>query len=360
MSQLTLADHLARRVDNFLWLRIIAAIAVIYGHSFALVAPDGSRDVFLRMNWGYYSGDMAVFIFFVVSGFMVSGSYMARNNLADYLVARLLRIVPAFAFVLLACAFVLGPLVTRVDQATYWSSPQVIEYVTKNLKFGSDLAWHLPGVFETHANTGVNGSIWTLPAEIRMYMLVAILGAIGLLRAKTPAVVAVVALMLLGVFSVRFLPLHADWVRLAGYFCIGILAQLLKDRIKVSHQGMVMMVFAAYACSKTPAYPYVFALMLAYFSFWFAYELPVIGAPERFGDPSYGIYLWGWPIQQCLVEAFPAMPPWLNFVIATPIAITAGYVSWHVIEKNALKLKNIHLGAINAAKRLRTRSEQSP
>ena len=95
MSQLTLADHLARRVDNFLWLRIIAAIAVIYGHSFALAAPDGSRDVFLRMNWGYYSGDMAVFIFFVVSGFMVSGSYMARNNLADYLVARLLRIVPS-------------------------------------------------------------------------------------------------------------------------------------------------------------------------------------------------------------------------------------------------------------------------
>lgn len=346
MSQLTLADHLVLRKDNFLWLRIIAAVAVIYGHSYALAQTDGSRDVFLRMNWGYYSGDLAVFIFFVVSGYMVAGSYIARHNLAEFAIARFLRIVPAYAVVLVLCAVVVGPLFTRVDQASYWGSPQVVEYVTKNLRFGSDLAWNLPGVFETHPNKGMNGSIWTLPAEVRMYMLVAILGAAGLLRHAIPGTVVVVFLIFIGMFAVQYLPLHADWVRLAGYFCLGILAQIWKERISVSHGGMLMLAFAAYACSKTPAYPYIFALALAYFCFWFAYRLPVLASPEKFGDPSYGIYLWGWPVQQCLVDLFPAMRPWQNFVLAAPIAILLGYASWHLVEKNALKMKNLDFGRL--------------
>ena len=351
MNELTLADHLARRRDNFLWLRILAACAVIYGHSFALAAEDGSRDVFLRMNWGYYSGDMAVFIFFVVSGYMVTGSYVSRNNLADYMAARLLRIVPAFALVLILSAFVIGPLETRTDQSSYWASPEVIDYVARNLRFGSDLAWHLPGVFETHRNTGVNGSIWTLPAEMRMYLLVAIVGAVGILRHRAAVTGTVVVLLVIGTFAVGYLPLHQDWVRLSGYFCLGILAQLWKDRISVSHAGMLAMAFAAFAFSRTPAFPYVFALMLAYFCFWFAYRLPTLGAPERFGDPSYGIYLWGWPIQQCLVEVFPTMRPWLNFVLAVPIAIVAGYASWHLLEKRAMRLKNIDWRRLNPLSR---------
>lgn len=310
------------------------------------------------MNLGYYSGDLAVFIFFVVSGYMVSGSYMARDNLFDYLAARLLRIVPAYAFVLLCCVLALGPIVTRVGQASYWASPQVVDHITKNLRFVSDQAWHLPGVFETHSNTGVNGSIWTLPAEMRMYMLVAIMGAVGLLRARIPALITIAGLLAIGIFAVQYLPLHADWVRLAGYFCLGILAQLLKDRIQISHRGMLMLAFAAYTVSRTPSYPYVFGLMLAYFCFWFAYTLPTIGAIERFGDPSYGVYLWGWPIQQCLVEAFPTMPPWLNFIIAAPMAVVAGYLSWHLIEKNALKLKNAHAVALTRLKSLEVLREQ--
>lgn len=341
---LTIADGLSRRSDNFLLLRIIAALAVIYGHSFALAAADGSRDVFLRMNWGYYSGDLAVFSFFVISGFMVTGSYVNRHNLFEFSLARFLRIVPAYAAVLLLSVLIIGPLFTRADATAYWSSPLLIEYVVKNLKFGSDLAWHLPGLFATHPSyTEVNGSIWTLPAEVRMYMLVAILGGVGLLRSKVPAAIVVVGLLALGVFAKQYLPLHQDWTRLAGYFCLGMLAQLYKEHIRISHAGMVVLVVAAHACSKSAGYFHVFALALAYFCFWFAYRTPVLAKLEKWGDPSYGIYLWGWPVQQCLVELMPGMRPWQNFVLAAPIAIVLGYASWHVVEKNALRLKNLKL-----------------
>ena len=97
-GETTIAAHMARRRDNFLLLRIVAALAVIYGHSFVLAKADGSNDIFLRNGWPFYSGDIAVMMFFVISGFMVSGSYIARANLADFMTARLLRIDQHFGY----------------------------------------------------------------------------------------------------------------------------------------------------------------------------------------------------------------------------------------------------------------------
>ena len=117
----TIADGLARRRDNFLLLRILAACAVIYGHSFAIAPQAGANDIFLRMNWGYFSGALAVDVFFVVSGFLVSGSFMARHSLGRFVLARALRILPALAVVLLGSIFVIGPLFTRLGLAEYFA-----------------------------------------------------------------------------------------------------------------------------------------------------------------------------------------------------------------------------------------------
>ncbi|HOZ23688.1 MAG TPA: acyltransferase, partial [Thermomonas sp.] len=176
----TIQSYLTTRRDNFLLLRIIAALMVIYGHSFVLARDVGTTDVFLGNGWPFYSGDIAVMMFFVISGFMVSGSYLARANLTEFMTARLLRIVPAFLFVLMVCALVIGPLLTSLDTQDYFSSADVRRYITRNLAFSSDMAWTLPGVFADHRMASVNGSLWTLPAEMRMYLLVAALGVLAL------------------------------------------------------------------------------------------------------------------------------------------------------------------------------------
>lgn len=190
----TVGHCLSARGDNFLLLRIIAALAVIYGHSFALVHPDGSQDIFIRLGWPMYSGDIAVAMFFVISGFMVSGSYLARADLFEFAKARLLRIVPAFALVLALCAWVIGPLMTTLPATDYFGDPAVSAYVFKNLRFGSDMAWQLPGVFEGQVRDAVNGSIWTLPAEMRMYVATAAFGAFGLLAHRWLATAEAMAL----------------------------------------------------------------------------------------------------------------------------------------------------------------------
>lgn len=340
MDALRVSDYLSMRRDNFLLLRIVAALAVIYGHSFALTKPDGSQDVFIRLGWPMYSGDIAVAMFFVISGFMVSGSFLARGDVIDFAKARLLRIVPAFAAVLGASAFVIGPLATQSSTGEYLRSPEVAAYVWKNLRFSSDMAWQLPGVFKDHVRDAVNGSIWTLPAEMRMYLLAAALGVFGLLGRRWLATASLALLAWLGIAHPEFIPLHQDWFRLAGYFLLGILVQLHKDELRIGHAAMAMLAMLVYLSMRTQSAPYLFALALAYFCFWFAYRTPAWTRLERWGDPSYGIYLWGWPVQQLVVSAFPDARPWHNFLMAAAVAVGLGYLSWWSLERPALKLKD--------------------
>ena len=334
----SISDHLASKRDNFLVLRIVAALMVIYGHSFALTRDIGTTDIFLSHGWGVYSGDIAVDIFFVISGFMVSGSYLSGSGLFNYMAARLLRIVPAYALILLLSALVIGPMLTTQGVSTYFASPDVLLYVSKNLHFSSDMAWTLPGVFDGHRMTAINGSLWTLPAEMRMYLLVAALGVFGLLGNRMLGLAAVAALFLAALVNPQLLPLHTDWVRLGGFFCIGILAQLFKEHIQIRHNAMLALAVLTYISYHTASYHWLLAVSIAYFCFWFAYRTPLIGL-EKFGDPSYGIYLWGWPAQQIALSLKPDMTPLVNFIVAMVFAVAMGYASWHGIERPALSLK---------------------
>lgn len=340
ISTPTIADGLERRKDNFLLLRIIAALMVIYGHSFVTSPRSGAQDIFLANGWDTYSGDIAVEIFFVVSGFMVSGSYIRRTGLFQFMKARVLRIVPALFACLLVSAFVIGPCVTTLSLHEYFHSPEVLDYVTKNLQFSSDMAWRLPGVFEDNLYKGsVNGSLWTLPGEFRMYIFVAIVGAVGLLRSRTVLTLVLAGLAVIGFVNPGLLPLHPMWVRLAGYFALGIGVQLYRDKIGVNHEAMAALAFMTFLCRGTQLYPYAFAIALTYFCFWFAYRLK-LPSFEAYGDPSYGTYLWGWPLLQIFAWLFPGASPHRALVAAGLGALVLGYVSWHLVEKQVLRFKS--------------------
>lgn len=91
---------------------------------------------------------------------------------------------------------------------------------------------------------------------------------------------------------------------------------------------------------RIDVYPIVFALALTYFCFWFAY-IPKIPRLDAYGDPSYAIYLWGWPIQQIYVEAMPQSVSATNFVLSAATAVIVGYISWYLVEKPCLRLKTV-------------------
>jgi peptidoglycan/LPS O-acetylase OafA/YrhL len=338
---LTIAEGLSRRQDNFLLLRIIAALLVIYGHSFGIAPHGTAREIFASSGWGTYSGDIAVDMFFVISGFMVTGSYIRQPDLIEFMKARILRIVPGFLVCLIVLAFVIGPVVSSLSVHDYFSDGSATSYVTKNMRFSSDMRFQLPGVFETNAIKGVvNGSLWTLPAEFRMYVFVAVLGAVGILARRPLILVAIVVVFAGGLLAPYNLPLHPSWLRLAAFFSLGIAIFAYKDVITISHEGFAAIAFAAFLCRGLEIQPFIFGLALTYFCFWFAYLVKLPQA-DRFGDPSYAIYLWGWPLQQLLAQAFPNSASLVNFAAAGFLAILAGYLSWFLVEKPCLRLRHV-------------------
>lgn len=338
----TLADGLTRRHDNFLLLRLLAAALVIYGHGYALAehAP-GVADLFTRMGWKNYSGTIGVDLFFIISGFLVTGSFLRRRNVIAFVWARALRLVPAYAACMVLTAFVLGAIYTQLPLAEYLHHPDTRDYVLTNMQFGTDLHWDLPGVFlDNPRRRTVNGSIWTLPVEVRMYVWLGVVGMLGLLWRRSVATITILGLMLAGWLLPTQMPLLpiASFLHLGAMFALGVLCYVHRDWLPASGLLVAALAATCWMLHDTALYAATFALAEAAFAFWFAYRLP-LPSLDRFGDASYGLYLWGFPAQQIMAHHFPTATPLMNAALSLPLAAALGYLSWHLIEKPTLSAK---------------------
>lgn len=344
MRHRTLADCFEHGQDNFLLLRLIAAAMVMYGHSYGFCGMPNHGDIIARAGLGYgiYSGSIAVDMFFAISGFLVCGSYLNRANLESFLKSRALRILPALVACVVLCALLLGPAFTTFPLYDYWRDPGSRDYIWYNLKLDSDMIWNLPGVFVHNFYPGaVNGSLWTLPAEIRMYAWIAILGTLGILRRRALANAVLVALFFFGVTAPTHLPLvlNLSHVPLAGMFLIGTFCFVNRDKIPVDNLALLTLIAITALAHKSFLFPYLFGTTVAFFCFWFAY-VPNFHWFNRFGDYSYGLYLWGFPVQQAVSASFGRpVHPWVNLSVSLPIALALAVASWHLIEKPALRWK---------------------
>ena len=192
-----LSDYAVGRDNNFNLIRLLAALSVIFSHSIAVLGLPGNCEVFFD-RLGLSAGEMAVDVFFVASGFLVTGSLVNRGSLIAFLWARTLRIYPALWVMLALTVFVLAPALTTLPVADYLRAPGTYEYFWKCATLIGGVRYSLPGVFETMPLKGeFNGSLWTLPIELRMYLYLAagwfVLAAVPAIRVKALTLAAPVA-----------------------------------------------------------------------------------------------------------------------------------------------------------------------
>lgn len=335
----TLAECMAQGHDNFALLRLLAAALVIFGHSWATaVNPSGATD-WLGQQTLVFSGTVAVDIFFWVSGFLVTMSFHRKPRLLDFARARILRIFPGLIVCVLFCALVLGALCTTLAWSEYYRHPDVWRYVYGN---GSllELVWFLPGVFEQNVHKGVvNGSLWTLPGEICMYLYVLGLGALGLLANARRFGLALAALLAV-FFLVPAVNLvqQAEYREFAAFFAFGAFCYFHREALPVSGYLVLLLAFFALSQRGQPGYTLVFGAFVAYACVWFAYG-PRLPSPERLGDYSYGLYLYGFPMQQLVAMWWPEWGPWRSLLLSLPMALVLAVASWHWVEKPMLRFK---------------------
>ena len=168
-----------RQENNFDILRLVAAWLVLFSHSYGLYY--GSTDWF-HQTLGYeQASSIGLNIFFTISGYLVTASYINQPRFTSFMLKRILRIVPGLFVVLALSALIMGPLVTTLPLSTYFTETATYKYIRGALVF--TIKYFLPGVFaDLPFPAAVNGSLWTLKIEARCYLLIGILGAFSLLN----------------------------------------------------------------------------------------------------------------------------------------------------------------------------------
>jgi peptidoglycan/LPS O-acetylase OafA/YrhL len=350
---MTTLGQLARgRDNNFTLVRLLAAAAVLVSHSWPLSATP--NEPFERFA-GFSLGHLGVDVFFVVSGFLVTGSLFSRGTLRSFMRARALRIFPALTVSAFGAAFVIGSIVTTLPLARYLTSRGTWTYAILNsTTWPWGVVWQLPGVFHgLPAGDAVNGALWSLPWELTMYALLVGLGTLALgaqpRLGRRGVLVVVLGTALLatlghglneGLDLTRTIDVVQGLRLVALFFTAGSL-QLLRDRVPLSGGAFAVALAALIAALRWQGYALVtYPLLLSYVVLWLAL-VPggVLRAYNRLGDYSYGFYLWQFPIQQWIVFTHRGISQPMLMLGSLPAALAIAVASWHLVERPALALK---------------------
>lgn len=337
--------------NNFDFLRFFFAVAVILSHSYALLW-GGKYEPFMRITGGQVNlGQLAVDSFFIISGFLVTHSWLRSTSTLSYFKKRALRIYPAFVVAVLLTALIVFPLASTSGFHVY-SQIKPVSLATHVARLQG---YELPGLFPNNRSHAVNGSLWSISYEFWCYVGIALIGLCGILK-RPWAVVTIfcVAIAISVVFLAwkltpggKFLGVIFGyppfWARLLPYYLAGTLFYLYRNAIRYSG-WMAALAVAAIAIGSVVPFGLSLALPVAwtYLLFWFAFH-PAIRLHRwaRFGDFSYGIYLFAFPIQQLLIMWWRPTPlPSTLFVVAALATLLVAPLSWHVVEKPSLILKS--------------------
>ncbi|UVC11650.1 acyltransferase [Rhizobium sp. TH2] len=329
-------------------MRVLAATTVIFSHSYLIADGNEKAEPFVRLlGETNILGIYGVFVFFFISGFLVTRSAASSSSVVSFAVKRVLRIYPALIVCCLLSAGILGSIFTSVALSDYWSWLLPLRYTVKTAMLPFT-GWQVPTVsfpsFGPHTlNEGMNGSLWTISQELYAYLIVAILLFLGWLNFRVIAGIAAV-LALVGV-AIHFtgsanLPSQiAEFVIVVPYFFAGSLVYFVRERWGLSGR-LAIAICILILLSGFTGYFMLGFLLAAYPVLWFAttdkIQLPAL---EKVGDISYGLYLYGWPLLQATrVILGDYSTPLLLFLVAWPTTAVLGYLSWHLLEKRALAL----------------------
>jgi peptidoglycan/LPS O-acetylase OafA/YrhL len=324
--------------NNFDAVRLAAALLVICSHQYFFLGRTQPALV------GRTLGEMAVMIFFVISGYLVAESWCRDPHVVRFVLRRFLRLWPALAVATIVITLA-SVFVTTLPPGGYFGR-ETLHFVTHNLQLR--VVYSLPGVFSADANkamSAVNGSWWTIPLEMKCYLYLAFLGIIGLRRRW----LSLVALGIVGYLYFQSLPGHPKGnathnLRFLdiGFFMTGVCARqftavLVRFRILWSCAALAFLIYAAATVHYDLA---IWAVITPLVLIGGSLSTPWLRAAGRFGDLSYGIYIYGYFVQQLTVRYWPRTPSLAgSLVVASIVAMGLAWCSWHAVEAPALRLK---------------------
>jgi peptidoglycan/LPS O-acetylase OafA/YrhL len=281
---------MSKPASNFVGLRLLAATLVLVGHAVTLEHSIGARI-----------SHPGLLMLFSISGYLVAGSWRSDPHIGRFLSRRFFRIWPAYAAMILICAGLAYP-----------SRPHDAVAFLRNL-------W-----FEFYP-VGINGSIWMMPIEMSLYLLLALAGTGTLLSL---GVMCVFAAWMTGFFGV-------GWTDFGIFFVAGLLLQAYPE---VRRRALIFVIpgVAAFLVGLDELGN---VLVIPAAIVWVGVRSwPALRSADRLGDLSYGIFLWHAPVLHFIVEPM-GLGILQNTLATIVLSAVLASASWHVIERRALRLK---------------------
>lgn len=339
--------HIDRR-NNFDFLRVLFAIFVIISHASPLYGLADEDWLLVHTKTVSFS-NLGLAGFFCISGFLVYQSSVRSSGYVSFLWKRVLRIFPGLIINVLLVALVLGAIVSKTFD--YYRDSSVYSYIYRNVGLYR-LQYCIKGVFENNPfNCGINGSLWTLCYEFSFYLLFIVFFLQKRLNKYVSWMMFPLFAMLL---YLRWK--HPDWdgwiwntgmqvnqlVHFALWFVGGMLLSItssfwMKYRVPIAAGSFVLMLG-------------IFSRQMPVLSLYFIWPVfvlafancksPVISSLDKIGDPSFGVYIYGFVVQQTLIHYFyPIMGMGAFLFWSILLSLLLGYLSWYGVEKRALRLK---------------------
>jgi peptidoglycan/LPS O-acetylase OafA/YrhL len=320
------------RSNNFDFLRLAGALLVLIGHHFVLLGYAAPRFLGLPVH------SLGVSIFFSISGVLITGSIDRSPSRARFLWHRFLRVVPGLLCLVTFTTFIIGPILSSLDLVDYFGSTRTWGYLL-NIPFVTQ--YELPGVFDAppHVKPVVNGSLWTLGVEVCCYLGI-------LLAASLPSALRGAAYLSSAATLAMISFTHVQFGSTADLAVFLALGASVKIFIPTKWLGWPLATVAILGLAGFSIFTTEWIRGIA---LWVLLPLAVaaIGSAStrymreiaRWGDFSYGIYLWGYLVEQIVVGWFGRSAMLASFVCALVMAFGVAALSWHWVERPALSLK---------------------
>ncbi len=339
--------------NNFNLLRLCFATLVVFSHCFEVTNRNTQFEPFNLLFHTLSLGDLSVDGFFLLSGFLILHSWQRDPKFLGFMARRVLRIYPGFIVATLIGGLIVAPLFAA-NSAEYWAAFQPAKFLSWMLALTEPA---VPPSFAGLPYPDLNGAMWTIQYEFLCYLLVAILGVIGLAGSRRLWLLLLAAAIVASLFPDQFNALRgvgpntrlmicdepASFMRFLSYFSAGAVYYLYRDEIGLDGRWAAASAAICFAALfGVDSGRILLPVAGAYLLFWLAFAKLPDNALSRFcakQDLSYGTYLYGWPGQQSLLFFLRPISPWLLFVPAAALALVCGALSWKLVEQRRLRLK---------------------
>ena len=344
----SLGSAIAAHDNGFNLVRLAAALLVVVYHACQLnTIHPGSLDPITRIVSPVTDlGQIAVSVFFMISGLFVAQSWTRDPSLIRFMLRRMTRIVPGLLVCLLLTTLVAVCFFSDAGWRGIFSS-EPWQYIFRNAVLHW-LAYLIPpehlSITGVLSGQALNGPLWTLYWEARMYIVLALIGCSAILPMREWLRVVAIFLLLSANLIPQVLSGYIWEVPLWSCFLVGVLLNTLADKINIGPQHLACaVILLALNWTRSAAITpsgftwFGIALVCCTLALWVGTSRPVACVHFQKHDYSLGVYIYHWPVILMLRAALPPLNEIGLFVAAIIVVLPLSILSWHLIEAPSLK-----------------------